>query len=678
MMNRQVELLSSNRLRMRGAIRCLYDTSQKAPVVIVGGGPTGLVLSNLLSKYSVPSMLFEAQIPESRFRHPQAHFMNTRTMEIFRSELPKVYKEVLQSMRHVDEWKNFCFGPNMSAEPLAIVQHPVDVPLQAELDANGVLLDESNDINKMKVRRDLSPCRVGHLAQHTLGKILYRNAFAAGSMVQQGFSMEFGTTVAQIKSGSCDEGPVVILENGRQIPSSTVLVAEGSNSLTRRTLGIEWTGEQTVENLMNIHVRLDTDQATRLHADDNHAMLFTSFTPYAVAMTVCHSPGEYIIQIPFFPPLQTPMEDFCDDRLQVIVGEIFGPRVTQFQIVSARPWTMSAVVADQFYRNGIFLVGDAAHVFPPAGGFGMNTGVQDAHNLAWKIATSYHTNRMAPSDWNSVGELYEKERRPVAQRNAALSMRNYNRLLQVMKACYLDERHPNLLRDGLRYSGLPLMMQKTIFRSLWQAALKPFEWLSDSSTLYSQQFTKALRSELRMGTGLPLLFPRFELGFGYSDSRESLMDWKEDTQPHESLVKPGYLFPHVSVKLIDGKDRFPNLILLEDAVDTISLTDLPAQISEDGLPSYCLLYLQKEIELDDNEFLKIDGHLRAEIRLGFAKLVLDPSSQVTGHHTMLLLQVLQNASFPSDVYILLRPDGHVVTVQERAEIALRKGGLLQC
>lgn len=58
------------------------------------------------------------------------------------------------------------------------------------------------------------------------------------------------------------------------------------------------------------------------------------------------------------------------------------------QILSVKSWAMHAQVAEHYsnsYKN-IYLLGDAAHRFPPAGGFGMNTGIQDAHNLAWKIA----------------------------------------------------------------------------------------------------------------------------------------------------------------------------------------------------------------------------------------------------------------------------------------------------
>lgn len=79
-------------------------------------------------------------------------------------------------------------------------------------------------------------------------------------------------------------------------------------------------------------------------------------------------------------------------------------------VIGVKPWVMHAEVAEKFLtcNNRVIIAGDAAHQFPPAGGFGMNTGIQDAHNLAWKLASVLKG--ISPS---SFLHTYEAERKPV-------------------------------------------------------------------------------------------------------------------------------------------------------------------------------------------------------------------------------------------------------------------------
>src|SRR5262249_45479074 len=90
-------------------------------------------------------------------------------------------------------------------------------------------------------------------------------------------------------------------------------------------------------------------------------------------------------------------------------------------IRSVRTWSMGSTSVTRWRdaTGRVFVAGDAAHTFPPTGGFGMNTGIQDAHNLAWKLAGVLH-------GWahRSLLETYEGERRPVAGFNAAQSDHN--------------------------------------------------------------------------------------------------------------------------------------------------------------------------------------------------------------------------------------------------------------
>lgn len=89
---------------------------------------------------------------------------------------------------------------------------------------------------------------------------------------------------------------------------------------------------------------------------------------------------------------------------------------------SIRRWTMTAVVAERMRVGSVFLIGDAAHAFPPTGGFGMNSGIQDAHNLAWKL-----TAVLRGTGGETLLDSYEQERLPVAYLNTAQSLRNAHR-----------------------------------------------------------------------------------------------------------------------------------------------------------------------------------------------------------------------------------------------------------
>ena len=96
---------------------------------------------------------------------------------------------------------------------------------------------------------------------------------------------------------------------------------------------------------------------------------------------------------------------------------------------------MTAQIAERYRAGRVFLVGDAAHRFPPTGGMGMNTGIQDAHNLCWKLAA-------VEAGWASDALLldtYEVERRPVAQNNTDQSLNNAMKMLEVFGALGLSE-----------------------------------------------------------------------------------------------------------------------------------------------------------------------------------------------------------------------------------------------
>lgn len=157
----------------------------------------------------------------------------------------------------------------------------------------------------------------------------------------------------------------------------------------------------------------------------------------------------------------------------------------------------------------VFLTGDAAHRFPPAGAFGMNTGIQDAHNLAWKL-TAVLTGTAAPKLLDS----YQAERKPVAQANTDLSVANWHEAVKVPKVLGLDPRAANLLNAvvgsgpmsllpaGFGRAALDIGLAAGLSVSGLYGPLKPYR---------ERQLAKIFAS----GQTLRLQFPKEDLGFVY-------------------------------------------------------------------------------------------------------------------------------------------------------------------
>jgi len=105
---------------------------------------------------------------------------------------------------------------------------------------------------------------------------------------------------------------------------------------------------------------------------------------------------------------ETP-DSFTPDRCCELIRTAVGTTELSIEILSILPWEAAAGVADKYQVGRVFLAGDAAHVMPPTGGYGGNTGIQDAHNLAWKLAMVYH-HKVDPA----ILTTYERERLPIA------------------------------------------------------------------------------------------------------------------------------------------------------------------------------------------------------------------------------------------------------------------------
>ncbi|GFY99991.1 FAD/NAD(P)-binding oxidoreductase family protein [Actinidia rufa] len=297
--------------------------------------------------------------------------------------------------------------------------------------------------------------------------------------------------------------------------------------------------------------------------------------------------GEFILQIPFYPPQQN-VEDFTHEICERIIFKLIGKELADINVIDIKPWVMHAEVAEKFVScdERIILAGDAAHRFPPAGGFEIFLTLLsglcaiDAHNLAWKLASV-----VRGTSPHSIIRTYETERRPVgvlsytfsfslvfpfylkscafelpflenfqiAISNTALSVQNFRAAMAVPAALGLD---PTVANSGKVGSILPYGLQRGILDGLFilgRAQLSDFV-LNENNPLGSSRLAK-LRCIFEEGKSLQLQFPAEDLGFRYLQGAvvpSSVMDVPDAPTgrrwDYVPSADPGTRLPHMNVR----------------------------------------------------------------------------------------------------------------------------------
>ena len=507
-------------------------TTLRTRVCVVGAGPTGLTLSALLSAMGVDSVTLERAMRPTT--HPQAHFVNTRSMEVFRSvgDLERVVRASSPPLAH---WREFRYVTTLLGGSTLGVVDQFDGQATAESEA--------------------SPTTPTHFSQHRLARELMMRARGTHGRGDAGVleganveSVEERDDRVVIRASVCSEDSSEVPKT-REIHADYCVVADGANSRTRDKLGIAMRGDGALQHLINVHFK-SKDLAKDLEGDP--AMLYFVFNPYVVAVLVAHDlrQGEFVAQIPYLPPVQH-VDDFtpavCERMLRSAIGWRRGD-TKSMDVLGVRAWTMSAEVSETFASGDrIFLAGDAAHRFPPSGGFGMNTGIQDAHNLAWKLA-AVTKNISSPSLLKS----YEVERRPVALRNTALSVENFEGVLKIPNALGLPPLAADILRDAV--SALPSIFPGSLRKNILEAGLSVGRAQCGTLLTTDNPLGAARRATVRSmcedpnGT-LRLQFPKEDVGFSYERvGRDGVAKLYEP-----GTLKVGVRVPHAWLEMENGE-----------------------------------------------------------------------------------------------------------------------------
>ena len=359
----------------------VYD----APVLIAGGGMVGLCAAAFLAQRGIRSVSIERLKESSPL--PRAAFFHMRTMEMFRSL--GVEDEVRQrsSREFVPEG--------------AIVA--MDTVAGRKL---GDIMSSLNDGVEA-----LSPCRRLYLNQPSLEPILRERARASGATVMQGTEI---TGVKQDAQGICVSVRDINSNAERELRGRYLIAADGAHSKVRELLGIQYTGRGAFSNSLTIYFSADLSPWIGDHAWSiiyvNNPVLCGFFR-----MNRAGKAGFLAVNI-VGDPARDPKAaanvatDVSEARLIELVRAGVGVPDLPVRIDGFTRWRASACVAEKFREDRIFIVGDAAHLMPPNGGFGGNTGIHDAHNLAWKMALVLKGH--APE---RLLDTYMTDRKPIAE-----------------------------------------------------------------------------------------------------------------------------------------------------------------------------------------------------------------------------------------------------------------------
>src|SRR5262245_60040937 len=356
----------------------------EAPVLIAGGGLVGLSAAAFLASQGIRSLIIERLAASSPL--PRAAFFHMRTLEMFRGL----------------GIENAVCG--QSAKEFV----PEGAIIAMETLAGRKLADIIPNLNEGVDA--LSPCRRLFLNQPTLEPILRECARAGGASIVQ------GAEVIDVHQDSGGVGLTIRSSNDgstREVRGEYLIAADGAHSKVRAALGIEHEGRGAFSNSLTIYFTADLspyvgDKAWSLIYVNNPTLhgffrLNRAGTAGFLGVNVVGDPAADA------EAAMNAAADLSESRLIELVRAGVGKRDLPVRIDGYSRWRATASVARRLRMGRIFIAGDAAHLMPPNGGFGGNTGIHEAHNLAWKLALVI--NRQAG---RRLLDTYETERRPVA------------------------------------------------------------------------------------------------------------------------------------------------------------------------------------------------------------------------------------------------------------------------
>lgn len=352
-------------------------THSTSEVLIVGGSVVGLSAALFLAQHGIAVTLVERR--ERRQVHPRARGFHQRTIELFRPTVAGAEIERQGAIRPGEKGGGTLRALTLTSPP-----------------------DAWTPAAPASKQPDISPAPFVYLGQDRLEPILLDAARKLGVDVRLGWEL--------VSWEEDDHGVAARLRDRHGDPSSVaakyLIAADGARSAVREGLGISSLGAGVLGRNLSIVFEADLSVVTEKY-------------PFGFAIVTHPQSGGVIVTTDrrdryiYAVPAAAHDEAMDDGKWADLLRQATGLAGLKPKILGSFAWDVAENVAERFGAGRIFLCGDAAHQMPPSGGWGANVGIQDAANLAWKVALVLR-GRASPA----LLKTYDAERRPVAAATA--------------------------------------------------------------------------------------------------------------------------------------------------------------------------------------------------------------------------------------------------------------------
>jgi 2,4-dichlorophenol 6-monooxygenase len=406
------------------------------PVLVVGGGGAGMTTSIFLSNAGVEHLLVERRSSTSVL--PKAHYLNQRTMEIFRQH--GIADDVYALGASSDHYGKIKWLTSLGGDGF------FDKVTVAEMEAFGgaslasqYAIDGAARATNLPQLR-LEPVLTAAAEARNPGRIRFAHEFTDWSEDADGVL----ATVVDSADGQ-----------SYRVRARYVVAADGGRMIGAR-LGVEMQGLTNIARIVSTHFRADlsayVDDDVLIHwlVDPTGRNAVGKNALVKMGPTWDRHSEEWTVHFALRP--EDP-EEFDESTVAARLLELLKVDV-DLEVLKLSHWVLDRIVADKWHVGRFFLIGDAAHRQPPTSGLGLNTAIQDAHNVAWKLAAVVHGRAE-----ETLLASYESERRPVSVLGADWALLAFGNYALIEAALGLSAAAPeeaNVMAFAVLISDTPL------------------------------------------------------------------------------------------------------------------------------------------------------------------------------------------------------------------------------